>query len=120
LFQRTQSGRFAHLDHSYRVFAQPYVTSIDRVTKRPMRAALHPVPTARLANHFRRPFSTIRHRRELDLRLRNYIANSECNIFRNLPGAERAFEFIGGDEDAHFQRFKSSSRAKSRDPDAVP
>ena len=80
-----------------------------------MRAALHPVPTARLANHFRRPFSTIRHRRELDLRFRNYIANSECNIFRNLPGAERAFEFIRRDEDAHFQTFKLSFRTKLTD-----
>ena len=46
---------------------------------------------------------TIRHRRDLDLRIRNYIANSQRDVFRNLLGAERTFEFIRRDEDAHFQ-----------------
>ena len=66
-----------------------------------MRAAHHPLATAGVANHFRSPFAAIRHRSDLDLRIRNYIANSERDIFRNLPGAERAFEFIRRDEDVH-------------------
>jgi hypothetical protein len=68
-----------------------------------MRVARHPLAPARLTNHFRRPFPAIRHRRDLDLRVRNYIANSQRDVFRNLLGAERTFEFIRRDEDAHFQ-----------------
>ena len=66
-----------------------------------MRAARHPFPSARVANHFRRPFPAIRYRRDLDLCIRNYITNSERDIFRNLPRIKRAFEFIRRDEDIH-------------------
>jgi hypothetical protein len=66
-----------------------------------MRAARHPLAPARIANHFRRPFAAICHGRDLDLRIRDYIANSERDVFRNLQGAERAFEFIRRDENLH-------------------
>src|SRR5207248_10266748 len=94
ILHRTQSCRFAHLSPATSVFAQPYVTRLNRVSGRPMRAAHPPLATAGVANHFRSPFAAIRHRSDLDLRIRNYIANSERDIFRNLPGAERALEFI--------------------------
>ena len=69
-----------------------------------------------VANHFRSPLTTVCHRHNFDLCIRQRIAQSLRDVFSSLARGEDAFELIGGDENSHSYNFNAypilSFRAK--------
>src|SRR5437667_4180862 len=90
-------GGFAHFHSGYFFIADPGVTRVDLTAERVMYFALYPGTAARIANNFRGSLAAIRHRRNFDFRIRQDIAQSCRDVFRNLPRTKRAFEFVRGD-----------------------
>src|SRR5204863_7755071 len=60
-----------------------------------------PGTASRMTTCFPAPLPAFSHRYHFDLRLRQHIEQRFRNILRDLSRVQRAFEFIGSDEDFH-------------------
>src|SRR5437588_9152008 len=92
--QTAHPGRFAHLHYREFAIVDPAVTRFDFTTKRIVGFAFEPGATERLRNYFGGPLTAVSHRYNVDLRLRQNIAQSRGNCFSNLDCAQGALEFI--------------------------
>ena len=82
--QSSHSGRFAHFhDCQFPVF-NPRVTCIDFATDGIVRFAFQPRTAARFANRFRGPLSSVRHRHDFDLSIRQDFVQPFRDVFRNI------------------------------------
>src|SRR4029079_6456289 len=74
---------------------------VDLAPDRIVRLAFEPRTAARLTNCFGGSLASIGHGHDFDLRVVHHIEHSFRDILRDLSRVQRAFEFIGSDEDSH-------------------
>ena len=91
------SRGFVHFHHCELALLDRAIARVDFAADRIVRRTIHPGTTERVTNNFGRPFPAVRHRYDVDRRLRQDVTKTFRDVFRNFPRAERAFEFIGSD-----------------------
>ena len=79
----------------------PGVTRVDLTAERIVCVTIHPRTTERVTNNFGCTFAAIGHRHHVDLCVRQNIAQTSCDIFRDFARAERALELIRRNKDFH-------------------
>ena len=102
--EATHAGGLAHFHHRKFFMFDPAVTRIDLAAQRVVRLAFQPETATRIANRIRSSLAAVCHRHNVDLRIRQRIADSLGDVFRDFARIERAFKFVRGDEDFHNNR----------------
>ena len=96
-----QSRGFVHFHHCELALPDPAIARVDFAAERIVRHTIYPGTIERVTNDFGRAFTAVRDEYDVDLWVGQNIAQTSCDILCDFTRAKQAFEFIGGDQDAH-------------------